>query len=327
MNGAPHTSVADTNPQENPATRIPDESTTPGLRLFRDHPLADELARLYPFKPHFLATPGGRMHYVDEGGGEAIVLLHGNPTWSFYYRNLILALRDRYRVIAPDHMGCGLSDKPLEYPYTLGTHIENFTRLMDALDLQEVTLGVHDWGGPIGFGWAVNHPDRVRRLIVFNTSVFLGGRVPWRIRVCGWPGIGDWLMLNKNAFPRAALRMALVHRKRVTPAVRTGYLLPYDRPAHRTALLRFVRDIPTHPGIPSYTVLQGIQDCLGRLRDRPIWIGWGLKDWCFTETFLRRWRSSFPHAAVHTFPDAGHYVVEDAGERIIPLLRGFLAGG
>ena len=120
---------------------------------------------LYPFASHYAVIAGGRQHYLDEGRGPAVVMLHGNPTWSFYYRNLVLALRDEHRVIVPDHMGCGLSDKPQEYTYTLRQHIDNLEHLLDEeLQVPEVDLVVHDWGGAIGMGYAVRHPERIRQI-------------------------------------------------------------------------------------------------------------------------------------------------------------------
>lgn len=279
---------------------------------------------MYPFESRYVDVAGGRMHYVDEGNGPPVVMLHGNPTWSFHYRELIKGLRDRYRVIAPDHIGCGLSDKPPEYPYTLSTHIDNLERLIDHLALSNVMLAVHDWGGPIGFGWAARHPQRVRGFILFNTAAFMSGRMPLRIRVCGLPLFGELAVLRLNAFARAAIRMACRKPERMTPEVRTGYLLPYDTPAHRVAILCFVRDIPYGPKVPSFRVLRQIEAALPQFRDRPMVIFWGMQDFCFTDRFLKDWTDRFPEAVVHRFEDAGHYVVEDAHERILPLLSDFL---
>jgi len=278
------------------------------------------IRELYPFEPHYIDLDGHRMHYIDEGSGPPVVMLHGNPTWSFYYRDLIDALRGRHRVIAPDHIGCGLSDKPQEYPYTLEMHIQNVTRLIDHLDLRDVTLVVHDWGGAIGFGWATRHPERVRRFVVFNTAAFLGGRMPFRIRICRWPILGDLLVRGLNGFARAAIYMACCRRERMTPDVRRGYLLPYDSYANRVGIQRFVRDIPTSPRHPSYGTLQEIEHRLALLRDRPMLICWGMRDFCFTERFLDEWILRFPRAEVHRFLHAGHFVVEDESEQIAALV-------
>ena len=287
-------------------------------------PIPQAIQHLYPFKPHYLSVGGPRMHYVDEGQGPAVVMLHGNPTWSFYYRELISGLCDQYRVIAPDHVGCGLSDKPQRYAYTLATHIENLERLLERLKLEEFTLVVHDWGGAIGFGYACRHPERVRRFIIFNTAAFFG-RIPVRIRVCRVPIFGMLAVRGLNGFARAAVRMACKDRRRMTGAVQAGYLLPYADFRSRIAIHRFVQDIPTSSSHPTYPLMRSIETALSQLRDRPMLICWGMRDFCFTEAFLDGWIDRFPEAQVHRFADAGHYVVEDAGEAILPLIQGFLA--
>jgi len=284
------------------------------------------LGELYPFASHYLDMRGPRMHYVDEGEGRAVVMLHGNPTWSFYYRELIRGLREDHRVVAPDHVGCGLSEKPRFYDYTLSTHIDNLERLLDKLELVDVTLVVHDWGGAIGFGWAMRHPQRVRRFVIFNSAAFLGP-CPWRIRMCRWPVLGFAAVQGLNLFARSAVWMACKKRKRMRRLVRRGYLLPYGNVASRRAILRFVRDIPLRPGEASYAEIQRIEAALPAFRDHPMLICWGALDFCFNDWFLDQWRKRFPAAAVHRFEDAGHYVVEEAGERILPLMRTFLAEG
>jgi pimeloyl-ACP methyl ester carboxylesterase len=281
------------------------------------------IRHLYPFASHYLDVGGPRMHYVDEGTGPAVVMLHGNPTWSFYYRELIAALRSDHRVIAPDHIGCGLSDKPRRYPYTLATHIDNLERLLEHLGLDDVALAVHDWGGAIGFGLAARRPDRVSRFIVFNTAAFFGP-VPRRIRMCRLPVLGPLAVRGANAFARGAVWMACKSRSRMTPEVRAGYLLPYGSYAHRIAILRFVRDIPMRPGDCSYALLESIEAALPRFRDRPMIILWGMADFCFNERFLNGWIERFPEAQVHRFSQAGHYVLEDAAEQIMPLVCRFL---
>ncbi len=289
----------------------------------RRDPRREALGGLYPFDSHYLQLSGPRMHYLDEGKGPTVILLHGNPTWSFYYRELILGLRDHYRVIAPDHIGCGLSEKPQRYAYTLSTHIDNLERLIDHLGLDEVTLAVHDWGGAIGLGWAMRRPEQARRFVLFNTAAFLGGPTPWRIKFCRWPKIGELVVRGFNGFARAGTRIAPT-RRRMTGEVRRGYLLPYDSYANRVAILGFVRDIPLDPKQPSFELIQQIEASLPRFRDRPMIIFWGMKDFCFTEQYLKEWIYRFPGAAVHCFPDAGHYVVEDAYQDILPVLKRFL---
>lgn len=285
--------------------------------------LPGDLRTLYPFAARYLDLDGVRMHYVDEGSGPVVLMLHGNPTWSFYYRELIKGLRDRYRVIAPDHIGCGLSDKPRDYPYTLATHIRNVTTLVERLDLHEVRLIVHDWGGAIGFGWATRHAERARAFVVFNSAAFLGP-CPLRIRLCRVPLVGDVLVRGFNAFARGATYLACKRRGRMTIPVRRGYLWPYRSRADRIGVLRFVQDIPLSPHSASYEVVRETDANLPRLRDRAMLIGWGGRDFCFHDGFLASWTARFPEAEVHRFAEAGHYVVEDAIDEILPLVRGFL---
>lgn len=280
---------------------------------------------LYPFESRELRIDGLRYHYVDEGTGEVLLLVHGNPTWSFYWRRVIAALRDRYRVIAVDHMGCGLSDKPQRYPYRLATHIANLRQLIAELDLRDVTLVAHDWGGAIGLGAAVEEPDRFARLVLLNTAAFRSERIPWRIRICRIPVLGALAVRGLNAFARAALRMAVCHPQRLTPEVKAGLLAPYRSWQDRVAILRFVQDIPLDRRHPSYETLASIEARLERLRSNPTLLMWGMRDWCFTPHFLERFREFFPDAEVERFADAGHYVLEDAGERIVPRLERFLA--
>lgn len=280
---------------------------------------------LYPFDSHWLSLGGQRYHYVDEGAGETLLLVHGNPTWSFYWRNLILALRDRYRLIAPDHLGCGLSDKPQDYPYCLAQHIDNLKRLIVELDLRNITLCVHDWGGAIGLGAAVDLPERFSRLVIFNTAAFRCPTMPLRIRVCRTPLLGPLAVRGLNAFARAALWMATEKPERFTPEVRAGYLAPYDSWAHRVAIQRFVEDIPMNARHPSYDRLVQIEEGLPSLADKPIGLCWGMRDWCFTPAMLARFQDFYPRAEVHRFEDAGHYVIEDAHERIVPVIDEFVA--
>lgn len=286
--------------------------------------IPENLRRHYPFASRFYDTGGARMHYVDVGEGRPIVMLHGNPTWSFYYRRLMRALSPRMRVIAPDHIGCGLSDKPRDYAYTLATHIENLGKLLENLAVGELDLVLHDWGGAIGMGWAIKNPNRVRRIIVLNTAAFHSARVPLRIAACRIPVFGEFAVRGLNAFAGAALALAVNHRGRMTPEIRRGYLFPYDCWENRIALHRFVMDIPNAPQAKSFPVLDEIDRNLRRLRSKPLLLQWGALDWCFTTDFLKRWLRRFPGAEADVYADAGHYVLEDAHERIIPRVRSFL---
>ena len=282
------------------------------------------MTNLYPFSSHSLQLDRLRYHYLDEGSGENLLMLHGNPTWSFYYRNLILGLKGSYRCVVPDHMGMGKSDKPQDYPYTLSRHIDNFEKLADHLELDDITLVVHDWGGAIGMGFAVRHPERIRRLVIFNTAAFLSSEIPLGLSLCRIPGCGAIAIRGFNLFARGAIRWACVKQERMTEEVRAGYLAPYDNFANRVANLRFVQDIPISPDSPSYSVIQHIEENLKLFREHPVQIIWGAHDFVFNDHFLKRWQEIFPQAEVHRMEDAGHYVVEDAHERILPLLYEFL---
>lgn len=281
------------------------------------------LRALYPFHTARLPLPGGAMSYVDEGAGPPVLLVHGNPTWSFYYRRLIAALAPAHRVVAPDHVGCGLSDKPQDYPYTLSTHIDNLGRLVDHLGLEKLDLVVHDWGGAIGMGWAVRNPERVHRIVVLNTAAFLSPRIPLRIAVCRYPVFGDLAVRGLNAFAGAAVFMAV--ERPMNPEVARGFLHPYGSWADRVAVQRFVRDIPLSPGHPSWSVVDSIDRELVNLRDHPMLILWGGKDWCFSDHFLAGWLARFPQAEAVRFDHAGHYVLEDAHEEIVPRVVRFFS--
>lgn len=281
---------------------------------------------LYPFQSHWFSRNGARIHYLDEGQGPAVVLLHGNPTWSFMWRNVVLALRRDCRVIVPDHVGCGLSDRPSPgtYSYRLADRAEDLLRLLDGLKIDRAALVGHDWGGAIGMGAAVRSPSRFSRFVLMNTAAFLLRRCPLRIRLCLLPGVGRLAVQGLNVFAQAALRVCVERRDRITPAVRAGYLAPYDSWRNREAIYRFIRDIPLRRSHPTHATLSAIEAALPQFRDRPICLIWGMRDWVFTAEFLDRFIQAWPHAEVHRLPDAGHYLLEDSGEQVVPLVEAFL---
>jgi pimeloyl-ACP methyl ester carboxylesterase len=279
------------------------------------HDLAP-IRSIYPFAQHRLDVPGGAINYVDEGCGPAVLMLHGNPTWSFYYRRLILALRTTHRVIVPDHIGCGLSDKPQDQPYRLADHIANLALLVAHLDLDECDLVVHDWGGAIGLGAAVCGAFRVRRLVLLNTAAFLSSHIPLRIAVCKLPGVGELAIRGLNGFAGGATFMAV--ERPLDPQVRAGYLLPYRSYHDRVANLRFVQDIPLRPAHPTWALIDSIDRQLSMFHETPALILWGGRDWCFNDSFLADWIQRLPGARVVRFDDAGHYVLEDAHAAIVP---------
>ena len=280
----------------------------------------------YPFESHLLDLDGVQMHYVDEGprDGEVVLFAHGNPTWSFLWRHLVRALRGRYRCIALDHIGCGLSDKPQEYPYRLAQHVENLERLAQHLALERATLVVHDWGGPIGLGYAGRHPEHVARLVILNTAAF-PGPAPLRIRICRTPLLGALAVRGLNAFASLATRMALEDHSRMTPLVRRGYLAPYHDWESRIATLRFVEDIPLDPRHPSWPALMQVEAGLEGLADKPTCLIWGERDWCFTPAYREGFEKRLPQARVHRAERAGHLVTEDARDEVQAWIEAFLA--
>jgi len=257
-----------------------------------------------------------------------VVAVHGNPTWSFYYRDLVKGLRSDFRVVVPDHIGCGFSDKPGDdgYEYTLERRIEDFSALMDHLDLDDINLVVHDWGGMIGFGWAVRNPERVRRLVILNTAAFhlpVAKALPWKLWLVRNTPVGSLLVRGFNAFSRGATQVACT-RRTMSREVRDAYCAPYDSWSNRIATLRFVQDIPLRPGDPGYEIVADTHGRLGVFAERPALVCWGDKDFVFDHHFLEEWERIYPAAEVHRFADCGHYILEDASEEIVPLIRRFI---
>jgi len=278
----------------------------------------------YPFSPFSHQLPDGNtLSYLDVGQGPVVVMLHGNPSWSFFYRNLAALLKQKYRVIVPDHLGCGFSDKPQDYAYSLKNHIANLEHLLGALQIKKLNLVVHDWGGAIGMGYAVRHGEKINSLVIFNTAAFRSARIPWRIRICRTPLLGALLIRGLNAFAGAAIHMAVA--KKMPDAIARGYLLPYNSWGNRIATLRFVQDIPLSDKDPSWPTLTEIEQGLTLFKNTPMLICWGGRDFCFNDHFYEQWRSRFPEAECHYFADAGHYLLEDAFDRIGPLVEKFLA--
>ena len=283
---------------------------------------------LYPFTGSYRIVNGHKLHVLDEGRGDAVLMLHGNPTWSYYYRNLVLGLRDQYRVIVPDHVGCGLSDKPDErdYEYTLRRRVDDLAALIEQADIPgRITLLMHDWGGMIGMAYAARFPQRIGRLVLLNTAAFhlpKSKKLPISLWLCRQTPLGELIIRDTGLFTSLLARWAVCSP--MEQKVREGYLLPYRAPQDRTALLRFVQDIPLRPGDPSYGLVSEVQAKLPEFRQTPTLILWGDRDFVFDHHFLREWQKTLPAAEVHRFPNAGHYVLEDAGKEILPLIRDFL---
>ena len=293
--------------------------------------MVTETLQGFPYVSGRVQVAGHAMAYVDVGSGPVVLHVHGNPTWSFYYRRLLAALPPLgLRAIAPDHIGMGRSDKPTDadYPYTLARRVSDLTAFVDGLGLTEpLSLVVHDWGGAIGLAWAVDHVEQVDKMVLLNTGAFPlppGKTMPWSLRAARLPVVGDFAVRRLNAFSLGAL--ALGSGRAVLGAeARAGLLAPYDSPEHRTAVLRFVQDIPLSPRDASYAVLERTEQRLPLLAGVPTQVFWGMKDPVFDATVLEHLLTLLPQAQVHRYADAGHYVLEDAADRIVPQVARFLA--
>lgn len=276
----------------------------------------------YPFRSRYREVRGGRMHYVDEGRGEPIVLVHGVPTWSYSFRHLIRRFAATHRCIALDHLGFGLSDKPLEGPYDPAALAANLGDLIGELGLRNITLVVHDWGGPIGLAYALQHPKDVARLVLFNT---------WM-----WPAEGDlrarsiarflasplYLALERRFAITARLftRLAIARREAVSSETLRHYSEPFRRRTDRAGLVSLVRSI--HTADPWLGTLWDKRHSLSQL---PTLIFWGMRDPAFPARYLRRWETVFEAPEVHRLTGVGHYPHEEAPEVVMSVIERFLA--
>lgn len=287
------------------------------------------LKKEYPFIGKRLDIGGLGYHYLDEGKGAPVVMVHGNPSWSFYYRNLVLELRDRYRCVVPDHIGCGLSDKPGDdlYEYTLSRRVDDLELLLETLEIREnITLVVHDWGGMIGMAYAVRHPERIKRLVILNTGAFHlpdSKPFPLGLIICRDTVFGTLLVRGFNAFSAGASYVGC-KRNPMSPKLRSLYQLPYNSWKNRIATLRFVQDIPLFPLDKGYDLVTQISDGIDQFSKLPILICWGEKDFVFDRHFLAEWLRRFPNAELQSYPDCGHYILEDAKDDVVPLISWFL---
>ena len=290
----------------------------------------------YPFTPRRIELrPGIAMSYLDEGprAADVVVMLHGNPSWSYYWRHLVTGLRDSHRCIVPDHIGMGLSDKPDDavdasprYDYTLRSRVDDLATLLDRLGITgPVTLAVHDWGGMIGFGWALSHMPQVKRLVILNTAAFplpAAKAMPWQLSLGRDSRVGGFLIRAFNLFARGAAWLGT--ERRLPTAVRRAYIAPYDGWRNAIGTLRFMQDIPLREGDPAWPLVAETGRRLHEFADRPAFVGWGLRDFVFDRHCLDGFTSALPQAEVHAFDDANHYVLEDQHEVLVPAIRAFL---
>ena len=277
----------------------------------------------YPFEPHFFKTPAGTMHYVDEGAGGPIVFVHGNPAWSFEFRGLIRELSKTNRCIAPDLIGFGLSDKPAGWSYLPEEQANNLDLFLESLSLENITFVVGDWGGPIGLSYAINHPERVKNLVITNTWLW-SVRSDWYFQAfskfMGGP-VGRWLIRNRNFFAGTMMRTLFGDKSRLTPEVHAQYLMPLSRPEERKGCWVFPGQI-----IGSSGWLQSLWDEREALQGKRLLIAWGMKDIAFRKKELNTWIHAFPRAEVVRFDDAGHFIAEEKPNELTREIQGLIRG-
>lgn len=281
----------------------------------------------FPFSPHYHLVDGFAMHYVDEGSGESVVMLHGDPTWGYLYRHFIPALSHMYRCIVPDHLGMGKSEVPQGASfYHLERRIAHLEALLLHLDVRGITLVVHDWGGPVGLGFATRHPGRIKRLILLNTWAFApwpGGPFPRLLELIR-SSRGETFVLQKNGYLEPALIGTTFHAEALTEPILEAYRAPFPTPASRLAMLWWSRDIPVAQSDASYAEMERIEHALPLFSETPVLLIWGMQDPVLSPAVLRRWQQVYPHATTHEIEDASHFLQEDAHDRIIRWIEGFL---
>lgn len=275
----------------------------------------------FPYEPHFIEINGFNMHYVDEGEGECIVCIHGMPTWSYLYRNFIKNLSKDYRVIAPDHMGFGKSDVPLNKQYVMEQHIDNLTTLLLNLGLKKISLIVQDWGGPIGLGFAVNFPDKISNLIIMNTSVGVmkEDKEPWYAPL---EKRGKYHEFIKNI--SNIMKMGISNKKKITSQLIEAYSAPFPKDEYYIGALAFPKDIPVGQNHPSANIMQEVRQKLPVLSHKKKILIWGLRDPIFPEWMIDWWKKIFPEIEVHKIENASHFLQEDSPDEIISIIRDFL---
>ena len=271
---------------------------------------------LYPFESRYAEVAGSVVHYVDEGSGPPLLLLHGNPTWSFLYRDIIRGLRDSYRCIAVDHPGFGLSVPAPGYGFTPAEHANVLEELVLRLDLRDVTMMVQDWGGPIGFAVATRHPDRFGAFVIGNTAAWPKSDPGTQLfsRALGGP-IGRRLILNRNLFVEKILPGG-VRRGTLPDRVMDAYRGPFPTPGSRVPTAVFPREI-----LGSRPFLADVERGLTLLRDRPALLVWPTHDVAFRDRERKRWEQCFPDHRTVLLHGAGHYMQEDAPEEIVAAIR------
>ena len=281
------------------------------------------LKKHFPFKSNFITIAGQQMHYIDEGEGPVVVMLHGNPTWSFFYRNVINDLKGKYRVIAPDLLGMGLSDHPTDAHYRASDRIEHIQEFIDTLGIKNFSLLMHDWGGSVGTGVAVRNVERIERIIYLNTTLTVTESLPKLIKTAASALFGKFLTKTTKRFLHFTTVLGVA--KKLDKEIKKCYYLPYKTRARRTAIWDFVKDIPFDSTHPSYGDMLELATRIPDLHKKPVQIIWGLKDPCFHRDMLNNVAALFPQARVLEIPEASHLVLDDAPDLCLKTIRDFLA--
>ncbi len=291
----------------------------------RNYMRSETFEGTFPFKPNFKEINGFQMHYVDEGSGEPIVCLHGMPTWGYLYRNFIEVLSKNYRVIAPDQMGFGKSDVPQDKPYLLKQHIDNLTKLLLSLDLKDITFVGQDWGGPVMFGFAVDYPERIKRLIIMNTSIGImkEGAKPWYYELEKRGKYEKFFSNMREKIPKL-LQTAIYNKEKITPTMLKAYTTPFPNKESCIGAIAWPRDIPIGNSHPSTETMLHIRQNLDVLADKPKLLIWGLKDPVFPPRVIDWWNKIYPGIETHKIEHASHFLQEDAPDKIILWIEKFL---
>jgi pimeloyl-ACP methyl ester carboxylesterase len=291
-----------------------------------DYDLMGDFDGSFPFEPRYQQVADDvRLHYVEEGRGRPVLMLHGNPTWSYLYRRFLPPVaKAGFRAIAVDHMGFGRSDRPPGHRrYTLRSHVDNLLAFIRGLDLRDITLVMQDWGGPIGVGAAVEDPGRVAKLVILNTWVGVvpeGFEMPFHAPF-KQRGLGEMLGLGANLFVEAMF--GGMRPESATPLVAAAYRAPFPNYYSRVPILAFVRDLPVGEDHPTAPYVMELGAKLPDLQ-RPTLIAWGMEDRFLAPALLEGWKSLYPHADVLELPGARHYLQEDEPEAITERLVAFL---
>jgi haloalkane dehalogenase len=274
----------------------------------------------YPFADHYLELSMGRMHYIDEGQGRPILLVHGTPEWSFGFRHLIKGLSKNFRCIACDHIGFGLSDKPANWSFLPEAHAENLSKLIESLNLEDFTLIVHDYGGPIGLSYAIDHPENIHSLVLMNTWMWSLADDPHFISTQIFTGpFGRFLYEQLSFSARVILPLAMGNPTKLTDRVHRQYLKPWRTPEERHGTWIFAREV-----IGSSSWYDSLWQRRTNLHDKPALILWGMKDFAFRKMELERIKTVFNFVTVQTFENIGHFVTEELGQSLTPIINNFL---